>query len=77
MDSGVLLQHLSDKECRVLDGEEEDKSEGKVLKEGSEAHQPANQQADCRKKIRQAAARGADGDDQDTNEGKVKEGSSL
>ena len=66
-----------DKECRVLDGEEEDKSEGKVLKEGSEAHQPANQQADCRKQIRQAAARGADGDDQDTNEGKVKEGSSL
>ena len=53
----------SDKECRVLDGEEEDKSEGKVLKEGSEAHQPANQQADCRKQIRQAAARGADGDD--------------
>ncbi len=41
----------SDKECRVLDGEEEDKSEGKVLKEGSEAHQPANQQADCREQI--------------------------
>ena len=39
----------SDKECRVLDGEEEDKSEGKVLKEGSEAGQPANQQADCGK----------------------------
>ena len=38
----------SDKECRVLDGEE-DKSEGKVLKEGSEAGQPANQQADCGK----------------------------
>ena len=36
----------SDKECRVLDGEEEDKSEGKVLKE---ADQPANQQADCGK----------------------------
>jgi hypothetical protein len=35
----------SDKECRVLDGEE-DKSEGKVLKE---ADQPANQQADCGK----------------------------
>ena len=36
----------SDKECRVLDGEEEDKSEGKVLKEGSEANQSADQQAD-------------------------------
>ena len=36
----------SDKECRVLDREEEDKSEGKVLKE---ADQPANQQADCGK----------------------------
>jgi len=35
----------SDKECRVLDGEE-DKSEGKVLKEGSEANQSADQQAD-------------------------------
>jgi len=73
----VACNMSSDKECRVLDGEKEDKSEGKVLKEGSEAHQPANQQADCRKQIRQAAARGADGDDQDTNEGKVKEGSSL
>ena len=31
----------SDKECRVLDGEE-DKSEGKVLKEGSEADQSAD-----------------------------------
>jgi len=38
----------SDKECRVLDGEE-DKSEGKVLKEGSEANQSADQQADCGK----------------------------
>ena len=38
----------SDKECRVLDGEE-DKSEGKVLKEGSEADQSADQQADCGK----------------------------
>ena len=35
----------SDKECRVLDGEE-DKSEGKVLIEGSEANQSADQQAD-------------------------------
>jgi len=47
----VACNMSSDKECRVLDGEEEDKSEGKVLKEGSEAHQPANQQADCRKQI--------------------------
>ena len=39
----------SDKECRVLKGEEEDTSTGKVLKEGSEAGQPANQQADCGK----------------------------
>ena len=39
----------SDKECRVLKGEEEDTSEGKVLKEGSEAGQRANQQADCGK----------------------------
>jgi hypothetical protein len=39
----------SDKEGRVLKGEEEDTSEGKVLKEGSEAGQPANQQADCGK----------------------------
>jgi len=39
----------SDKECRVLKGEEEDTSEGKVLKEGSEAGQSANQQADCGK----------------------------
>jgi len=40
----------SDKESRVLDGEEEeDTSTGKVLKEGSEAGQPANQQADCGK----------------------------
>jgi hypothetical protein len=38
----------SDKESRVLDGEE-DKSEGKVLKEGSEANQSADQQADCGK----------------------------
>ena len=38
----------SDKECRVLKGEE-DTSTGKVLKEGSEAGQPANQQADCGK----------------------------
>ena len=38
----------SDKECRVLEGEE-DKSEGKVLKEGSEADQSADQQADCGK----------------------------
>jgi len=38
----------SDKECRVLD-REEDKSEGKVLKEGSEANQSADQQADCGK----------------------------
>ena len=38
----------SDKECRVSDVEE-DKSEGKVLKEGPEAGQPANQQADCGK----------------------------
>jgi hypothetical protein len=40
----------SDKECRVLKGEEEeDTSKGKVLKGGSEAGQPANQQADCGK----------------------------
>ena len=39
----------SDKECGVLKGEE-DTSEGKVLKEGSEAGQSANQQADCGKK---------------------------
>ena len=40
----------SDKECRVLDGEEEeDTSTGKVLKEGSEANQSADQQADCGK----------------------------
>jgi len=39
----------SDKKCRVLKGEEEDTSEGKVLKEGSEAGQSANQQADCGK----------------------------
>jgi hypothetical protein len=38
----------SDKECGVLKGEE-DTSEGKVLKEGSEAGQSANQQADCGK----------------------------
>ena len=38
----------SDKEYRVLKGEE-DKSEGKVLKEGSEADQSADQQADCGK----------------------------
>ena len=45
----VACNMSSDKECRVLDGEEEeDKSEGKVLKE---ADQPANQQADCRKQI--------------------------
>ena len=39
----------SDKECRVLKGEEEDTGQGKVLKEGPEAGQPANQQADCGK----------------------------
>ena len=39
----------SDKECRVLKGEEKDTGEGKVLKEGPEAGQPANQQADCGK----------------------------
>ena len=43
------MSSSSDKECRVLKGEEEDTSEGKVLKGGSEAGQPANQQADCGK----------------------------
>ena len=43
------LSSSSDKECRVLKGEEEDTSEGKLLKEGSETGQPANQQADCGK----------------------------
>ena len=38
----------SDKECRVLEGEE-DMSEKEVLKEGSEADQSADQQADCGK----------------------------
>ncbi len=38
----------SDKECRVLEGEE-DLSEKEVLKEGSEADQSADQQADCGK----------------------------
>ena len=46
--SNMSSPSLSDKECRVLKGEEEeDTSTGKVLKEGSEAGQPANQQADC------------------------------
>jgi hypothetical protein len=40
---------MSDKECKVLEGEE-DTSEKEVLKEGSEAGQPANQQADCGEK---------------------------
>jgi hypothetical protein len=39
---------MSDKENRVLEGEE-DKSEKEVLKEGSEADQSADQQADCGK----------------------------
>jgi hypothetical protein len=40
----------SDKECRVLKGKEkEDTGQGKVLKGGSKAGQPANQQADCGK----------------------------
>jgi hypothetical protein len=40
----------SDKECLVSKGkEEEDTGQGKVLKEGPEAGQPANQQADCGK----------------------------
>jgi hypothetical protein len=40
----------SDKECRVLKGKEkEDTGQGKLLKEGPEAGQPANQQADCGK----------------------------
>jgi hypothetical protein len=38
----------SDKECSVLEGEE-DMSEKEVLKEGSEADQSADQQADCGK----------------------------
>jgi hypothetical protein len=38
----------SDKECRVLEGEE-GTSEGKVLKEDSEADSSAHQQADCGK----------------------------
>jgi len=47
--SNMSSPSSSDKECRVLKGEEEDTSEGKVLKGGSEAGQPANQQADCGK----------------------------
>ena len=43
------MSSSSDKECRVLKGEEEDTGQGKVLKEGPEAGQPANQQADCGK----------------------------
>jgi hypothetical protein len=40
----------SDKECRVLKGKEkEDTGQEKLLKEGPEAGQPANQQADCNK----------------------------
>ena len=40
----------SDKECRVLKGKEkEDTGQEKLLKEGPEAGQPANQQADCGK----------------------------
>ena len=40
----------SDKECLVLKGKEkEDTGQGKLLKEGPEAGQPANQQADCGK----------------------------
>ena len=49
--SNMSSSSSSDKECRVLKGEEEEEvtSEGKVLKGGSEAGQPANQQADCGK----------------------------
>jgi hypothetical protein len=50
--SNMSSSSSSDKECKVLKGEEEeeeDTSQGKVLKEGSKAGQPANQQADCGK----------------------------
>ena len=82
----------SDKECRGLKGEEEDTSEGKVLKEGSEAGQFADQQADCGKLIRilgsqivankkyaavSPATFATTNGDKDMNKGKVKEGSSL
>jgi len=45
------MSSSSDKECKVLKGEEEeeDTSKGKLLKGGSKAGQPANQQADCGK----------------------------
>ena len=43
------MSSSSDKECRVLKGEEEDTGQGKVLKEGPEAGQLANRQADCGK----------------------------
>ena len=44
------MSSSSDKECRVLKGkEEEGTGQGKVLKGGSKAGQPANQQADCGK----------------------------
>ena len=44
------MSSSSDKECRVLKGKEkEDTGQGKLLKEGPEAGQPANQQADCGK----------------------------
>ena len=44
------MSSSSDKECLVSKGkEEEDTGQGKVLKEGPEAGQPANQQADCGK----------------------------
>ena len=44
------MSSSSDKECRVLkEKEEEGTGQGKVLKEGPEAGQPANQQADCGK----------------------------
>jgi hypothetical protein len=44
------MSSSSDKECRVLkEKEEEGTGQGKVLKGGSKAGQPANQQADCGK----------------------------
>jgi hypothetical protein len=44
------MSSSSDKECLVSKGkEEEDTGQGKLLKEGPEAGQPANQQADCGK----------------------------
>ena len=44
------MSSSSDKECLVSKGkEEEDTGQGKVLKGGSKAGQPANQQADCGK----------------------------